>query len=762
EPARTVLQDFSVRFYPDNPRLHRGGNVAIWCDVQRRNAFHGDVTITPEGLPPGVSAGPVTLSDNDSGWFTLSASADAALGTAPLHLRASATIGPAPVSHEANGAYLTVLDPAPFGVQAVASMTPQQIEQAASQIQALSAKLNAPDQAFDAAMAQWERKVSRLPVWTVLNPATIASEKGTVLARQPDGSVLATGAFPAQDRYTLTAHTDLKGITAVRLEVLADPRLPAHGPGTAPNGNFVLNEFSVSVSPEGKPAQPVKLASAFARYSQPNFPVAAAIDGNPSTGWAIDNRQGRDHTAIFQAQSPIKAGDGTMLTFVLNHQSAFAQHNIGRFRVSVTDADPAALQNEAQLPPDVLRIVSTPFEFRADHERARLRAYFRTIDPQTAAERSRLEAMRSFAAPYSEINRIQTVLKSPLPQLAAEQERWEKDLARGTGWSVLHVQSAHSTGGADLNVEPDGSIFVEGPSAATDSYELLAKTSIKGITAVRLEALPDPRLPGNGPGRGPNGNFVLTGIHVVADQDVPIASAVASAEQQGFPISGALDGKGWGIGPATGQPLDATFYLKQPTGSSGIIKISLDQHSKFPQHTIGHFRIWVTANPEPDAAARSPEGISEIVNIPPASRSPEQKGRLAAYFRAIAPSLKPLRARLADLQGSVPMMPFKFQRNRPAVLPVPITRTGGFKGDVTVTLEGFVRAADGAEPAPISREFKIQPLMFTGDKQFGMLSFEPDRVAETGTRKVVLKAESKVGDETLVTYSPAFPITIEK
>ena len=35
------------------------------------------------------------------------------------------------------------------------------------------------------------------------------------------------------------------GITGIRLEVLADKSLPAKGPGRAPNGNFVLNDFKV-------------------------------------------------------------------------------------------------------------------------------------------------------------------------------------------------------------------------------------------------------------------------------------------------------------------------------------------------------------------------------------------------------------------------------------------------------------------------------------------------------------------------------------
>ena len=38
--------------------------------------------------------------------------------------------------------------------------------------------------------------------------------------------------------------TDLTGITAIRLEALADPSLVKGGPGRATNGNFALSDFA--------------------------------------------------------------------------------------------------------------------------------------------------------------------------------------------------------------------------------------------------------------------------------------------------------------------------------------------------------------------------------------------------------------------------------------------------------------------------------------------------------------------------------------
>ena len=791
ESAVSVPQDFAVRFLPDAPRLHRGGNVAMWCEVKRLNGFKGDVTITPEGLPAGVTASPVVMNENASGWFTISANSDAALGTTPIRLRAAATIGTVPISHyaepEVDGrvvqeAYLTVLEPAPFNVEAVATMSPQRIEQMNDEIRTLADKLNSADPKFEASLAQWEKKVANRPVWTVLNPAAVASSRSTPLSREPDGSILAAGGMiPAQDQYSFTARTDLNGITAVRLEVLADDRLPAHGPGAAPNGNFVLSEFKLLVSKDGEHPQPVAFRKATADFSQNNFPIAAAIDSNPETGWAVDPQQGRSHTAIFETASPIGFGEGTQLTFGLDHESIYPQHNIGRFRIAVTTADASALDNESQVPPNIAGIISTPAAQRTAEQRVALANYFRGIDPQTRAERSRLEALRGFAEPYAQMERLSKVLKTGTPQLDAEQAQWEQAMSAGAGWSVLELGNAHSNDGVQFEREPDGSLLAQGSNPPTETYTIDAATPLKEITAVLLEVLPDARLPGNGPGRADDGNFVLTRFRVAAaprrattqpaqapPEEAAIESARATVEQQGFGVAGTLDEKndtGWAIAPEVGRPSEATFYFKQPlpaADAGSVLAFTLEHLSGHAQHTIGRFRIWVTTNRQPDAALRPPLNIAAILKVPSGGRSDEQKRELAAYFRSIAPSLEPLRHRLADLSAAVPSIPFKVEKNRDGAIAVPINRLGNFSGDVRVTLEGFTSARDSDKPVPIDREFKINPLTISGDSLFGTLTFEPERRAETATRMVVLKAEAKVGDETVVEYSPAFPLTVER
>ena len=58
-----------------------------------------------------------------------------------------------------------------------------------------------------------------------------------------------------------------------------------------------------------------------------------------------------------------------------------------------------------------------------------------------------------------------------------------------------------SNGGATLTRQDDGSILASGTSPDTDWFTFSAKTELKNIIAVRVEALADASLPKGGPGR---------------------------------------------------------------------------------------------------------------------------------------------------------------------------------------------------------------------------------------------------------------------
>ena len=81
-------------------------------------------------------------------------------------------------------------------------------------------------------------------------------------------------------------------------------------------------------------------------------------------------------------------------------------------------------------------------------------------------------------------------------------------------------------------------------------------------------------------------------------------------------------------------------------------------------------------------------------------------------------------------------------------------------GDVSVTLQGFTSGREGNGPRPVERDFNLKPLVVVGSATFGTLGFQVEAGAQTGTRMAALRAEAKVGDYTVVQYSPAFPMTV--
>ena len=176
--------------------------------------------------------------------------------------------------------------------------------------------------------------------WKPLQITTARSAGGATLMVEEDGSVFASGANPEKDVYTVTATTKLAGITAVQIEVIPDEAFGG-GSGRGRNNNLVLTEFRLKAAPtDGKSAATViPLAGASADFSQKDWPVAAAIDGKPETGWAIDPEEGRPHAAVFRTANPVGFDGGTELTFIL--EQGFQSHNIGRFRLWATTTTPA-------------------------------------------------------------------------------------------------------------------------------------------------------------------------------------------------------------------------------------------------------------------------------------------------------------------------------------------------------------------------------------------------------------------------------------
>lgn len=177
--------------------------------------------------------------------------------------------------------------------------------------------------------------------WRLLTGKVSSVQNGN-FQLQSDGSYLSVGTVPPQDAVALACNVDKMQIQAIRIEALAHDSLPNKGPGRADNGNFVLSDLQLTV--KGATDSASKLIAARATHQQDSgsLSVAASIDSDPVTGWAVDGQIGKDQAAVFQLEHPLMIDAPAEIVVGLKFNHPNAKHSMGRFRVSVS-SDPNAM-----------------------------------------------------------------------------------------------------------------------------------------------------------------------------------------------------------------------------------------------------------------------------------------------------------------------------------------------------------------------------------------------------------------------------------
>ena len=198
--------------------------------------------------------------------------------------------------------------------------------------------------------------------------------------------------------------------------------------------------------------------------------------------------------------------------------------------------------------------------------------------------------------------------KSTSPQAAAPAKHADSE------WKPLVPTSFQSAVGATATIAADGTVMVTGPQGQ-DVYTLQVGLPPGGqLESLRLDVLPDPSLPNQGPGRAVNGNFVLSEFLLkvaAAEPESPplpvvLTTATADYSQGGWNIAGAIDGNnetGWGIAGGIGTPHTATFEVaaEPPVSGGAKLVILLNQHYADGGHSIGKFRLSVRQKATPSA-----------------------------------------------------------------------------------------------------------------------------------------------------------------
>lgn len=285
-----------------------------------------------------------------------------------------------------------------------------------------------------------EKSAATVPVnpWQQIAPIQVESVGGATLTKQEDGSYLASGKNPNQDSYRVTLPITSDQLTAVRLEVFPDTSLPNQSLGRGSNGNFVMTDFEVMfVGDKIRKPRPIKFVKAVADFSQANWPAENVLKNKKNTatarlGWAIEgNNPDRrlPRQIMFVAEKAVTVPKGASLLIHFGNASDYADHNVGRFRLSISSSPPDQLSlSPESMPAEIQQALATPASTWTDSQRQAIEAFYLKQVPNPIREaESKLQAARKSLQEFEENLPTTMVMKEVQPRDAFVLVRGEYD-----------------------------------------------------------------------------------------------------------------------------------------------------------------------------------------------------------------------------------------------------------------------------------------------------------------------------------------------
>ena len=287
-----------------------------------------------------------------------------------------------------------------------------------------------------------------------------------------------------------------------------------------------------------------------------------------------------------------------------------------------------------------------------------------TYEKEYAPKRAEAERLKA-----EHVAKLEADLKAYDATLVAKRLEWEKTQSTAISWATLDGKAITDTNGATFAKEADGSVFVTGKDE-NGVVSFVAETDLTGITGLRLEVLGDPRLPSGGPGRAPDGNFVINEVRMLAApkadpskaQPVVLEKPQTDFAQGGFNIAQLIDGKldannGWAISPYPGTTHWTTFELKEPLNLPGGASLTVQiEHKYNKSYMPGRFRLSVAKLAKPIDLGL-PEDYRAILATVPEIRTPAQNEVLMAYIRRGDEGYKQRVAALSSARAPLPEDP---------------------------------------------------------------------------------------------------------
>jgi hypothetical protein len=247
--------------------------------------------------------------------------------------------------------------------------------------------------------------------------------------------------------------------------------------------------------------------------------------------------------------------------------------------------------------------------------------------------------------------------EAELEKRRQETERRLSALPLEVKWYPLNPSEYKSAGGATITELDDYSLLVGGKVPSSDTYTVTFEVPVRGVTALRLEALTHDSLPHKGPGLAGNGNFVLTDLtlarRTLAEPDVHIpvklVAATADYAQPRFPAEDAIDDdperSGWAINVTKGKlnvDRAAVFVLEQPLREEDVRITLTITHGHANRYSLGHFRL--AATPAPAEVLMLGDDVRSALSTPAEKRTPAQQEALRVELHRSDAGRAPLQA----------------------------------------------------------------------------------------------------------------------
>ncbi len=366
-----------------------------------------------------------------------------------------------------------------------------------------------------------------------------------------------------------------------------------------PMDRFTIEQIAGDLLPGATPRQ--RLATAFHRQTLTN------------TEGGADREEFRNAAVFDRTETTGTVWLGLTLNCARCHThkyDAIPQSDYYRLFAFFNNADEANYE---------LPLGGAPLE-KYEQEKAKIEAELKAVDDEIVAAKTKHRAA------------FDTWLARIRERLAHANPPIFQDLAE--------MIVASDVDGVGFEVEKSGAVQVNGANPdGRMIFEIAGKVGAIGgpVTGVRLDVLTDKRLPKNGPGRAPNGNFVLNEVELLrGETKLAFGAAKADFSQSNFGVGKLIDGShekmsGWAVAPQTGKPHHAILRLKEPleakTGEALTVRLVRNYDG---EHTVGRFRVRLMTGEDVDGVA--PQAIRDLLAKDPGQLDDNQKKTLLDHF----------------------------------------------------------------------------------------------------------------------------------